>query len=235
MLDIRELDTGYGNFQVLKQVSLSVPDGEVVALFGHNGAGKSTLLRAIFGQLPRWSGSVDYKERPHDVRDAAENARRGLRYVPQEGNTFPNLSVEDNLLLGVHALDPDALLLSQRLAAVYDLFPLLYERRGNPARVLSGGERQMLAVSLALMTAPDLLLLDEPSLGLAPVAVQRLFDSLARMQQEQGTTILLVEQNVNEALRLAKSVYVMHEGTIVFHGPSSERDEIIRHLWGLRH
>ncbi len=233
MLEVEGLVSGYGKFQVLRDLSLHVPQGQVVALLGHNGAGKSTTLKSLFGVLPRWSGSVRYKGQAHDVTDSATNARMGLRYVPQERNTFPGLPVEVNLKLGIHGVAADIALTEKRIAEVYELFPVLYERRGSLAQVLSGGERQMLAISLALMTAPELLLLDEPSLGLAPVAVQRLFDALGKMQRERGLSILLVEQNMNEALRLAHSVYVMQEGSIVFHGPATEREEIIRHLWGL--
>lgn len=233
MLEVRALVSGYAKFQVLKGVDLSVPRGRIVTLLGHNGAGKSTALRAIFGVLPRWSGSVRYKGQTHDVRDSGENARMGMRYVPQERNTFPGLPVEVNLKLGMHGISADGATLRRRIGEVYELFPVLYERRAGLAQVLSGGERQMLAISLALMTAPELLLLDEPSLGLAPVAVQRLFDALGKMQKDRGMSILLVEQNMNEALRLAHSVYVMQEGGIVFHGAAAQKEEIIRHLWGL--
>lgn len=233
MLDVRGISAGYGSFQVLHGIDLAVQDGEVVALFGHNGAGKSTLLKTIYGELRETAGQVLLAGEVRTRRDGATSARLGVRYVPQEGNVFPNMSIEDNLRLGAYSLKPDTDLLNQRKGEVFDLFPILYERRSVLARSLSGGERQMLAISLALMTAPRLLLLDEPSSGLAPVMVQRVFDAIRRLQTEMGATVLIVEQNVNEALRLAGRAYVMQEGRIVFSAAATEREPIIHHLWGL--
>ena len=233
MLDVRGISAGYGNFQVLHGIDLTVRDGEIVALFGHNGAGKSTLLKTIYGELPQSAGEVLVAGEARVRRDGAMSARLGVRYVPQEGNVFPNMSIEDNLRLGAYSVDPDPDLLTQRMDEVFELFPILRQRRLLMARSLSGGERQMLAISLALMTAPKLLLLDEPSSGLAPVMVQRVFDAIRRLRDEMGATVLLVEQNVNEALRLAERAYVMQEGRIVFTAEASEREAIIHHLWGL--
>jgi branched-chain amino acid transport system ATP-binding protein len=220
MLEVRDLTTGYGSFEVLHGVALDVPAKEIVALLGHNGAGKTTLLRALSGQLARWSGTVAF-------------GGRRLRYVPQERNVFPHLTVEANLRLGAYPLSGGKQELAERLAGVFALFPVLAERRRASASVLSGGQRQMLAVGIALMTAPDLLLLDEPSTGLAPVMVARIFETLDQLRQQLGIAMLLVEQNVNEALRLAGTAYVMQEGRIVFHAPSEMKQEIIHHLWGL--
>jgi branched-chain amino acid transport system ATP-binding protein len=233
MLEVRGVSAGYGSFQVLHEVDLAVEDGEIVALFGHNGAGKSTLLKTIYGELRETAGDVLLAGEMRPRRDGATSARLGVRYVPQEGNTFPNMSIEDNLRLGAYSVDPEPELLTQRMDEVFDLFPILRERRSVPARSLSGGERQMLAISLALMTAPRLLLLDEPSSGLAPLMVQRVFDAIRRLQTEMGATVLLVEQNVNEALRLAARAYVMQEGHIIFSAAAAEREAIIHHLWGL--
>jgi branched-chain amino acid transport system ATP-binding protein len=233
MLEVRGISAGYGNFQVLHGIDLAVHDGEIVALFGHNGAGKSTLLKTIYGELPQSAGEVLVAGEARARREGATSARLGVRYVPQEGNVFPNMSIEDNLRLGAYSVDPDPELLTRRMTEVFELFPILLERRLIMARSLSGGERQMLAISLALMTAPKLLLLDEPSSGLAPVMVQRVFDAIRRLRDEMGATVLLVEQNVNEALRLAERAYVMQEGRIVFTAAATEREAIIHHLWGL--
>ena len=234
MLEVRSLTSGYGSFEVLHGVSLSVPDNGIVALLGHNGAGKSTLLKSIVGELPLLGGQVLFKGQPRAGGGGAATARLGIRYVPQEGNTFPALSITDNLKLGAYAVKPDRAALEQSMEQVFTLFPILRERRSALASVLSGGERQMLAISLGLMTAPQLLLLDEPSSGLAPITAQRVFDAIRQMCAELGTTVLLVEQNVNEALKLASHVYVMQEGRIVYAAPASDREAIIHHLWGLR-
>lgn len=233
MLDTRDLHAGYGPFEVLKGISIEVPDRTIVALLGHNGAGKSTLLKAIAGQIPTRSGQTYYQGEPVARRDAGAAARMGIRYVPQDGNVFPNMTLRDNLIAGAYSANPGAAELAKQLAVVYALFPPLQEREHVYARVLSGGQRQMLAISMALMTAPKMLLLDEPSAGLSPTNVQRLFASFGSMRDELGTSVLLVEQNVNEALRVAASAYVMQEGRIVFNAPASEREPIIAHLWGL--
>jgi branched-chain amino acid transport system ATP-binding protein len=201
-------------------VSLDVPVKDIVTLLGHNGAGKTTLVRAIAGHLARWSGTVNFNG-------------RSLRYVPQERNVFSNLSVEANLRLGAYPVTGGKNAVAERMAEVFRVFPVLAERRRVAASVLSGGQRQMLAIAIALMTAPDLLLLDEPSTGLAPVVVARVFDTVQHMCDQLGMSVLLVEQNVNEALRLASSAYVMQEGRIVFHAPSARKQDIVRHLWGL--
>jgi branched-chain amino acid transport system ATP-binding protein len=233
MLEIRDVHAGYGNFEVLHGVGLEVGDCEIVTLLGHNGAGKSTLLKAIAGNIPTTGGEVFFKGEPLARRAPGAAAKAGVRYVPQEANVFPNISVLDNLKIGSYALNPDAELLQTKLEGVYALFPVLKERAKAYARVLSGGQRQMLAISMALMTSPQLLLLDEPSSGLSPVNTQRVFDSIARMRDEMGTSVLLVEQNVNEGLRVAKRAYVMQEGRMVFNAPTAEREAVIHHLWGL--
>ena len=233
MLETVDLHAGYGPFEVLHGISLAVPDRTIVTLLGHNGAGKSTLLKAIAGQIQTASGRTLFAGEPVVRRDPGATARMGIRYVPQDANVFPNMTLRDNLTVGAYAVNPDAAELALQLGVVYALFPALQEREGIYARVLSGGQRQMLAISMALMTAPKMLLLDEPSAGLSPVNVQRLFDTFASMRDELGTSVLLVEQNVNEALRVAANAYVMQEGRIVFHAPSSEREAVIQHLWGL--
>jgi branched-chain amino acid transport system ATP-binding protein len=233
MLETRDVHAGYGAFEVLHGISLAVPDRTIVTLLGHNGAGKSTLLKAIAGQIPTVAGATLFDGTPVVRRDAGAAARMGIRYVPQDANVFPNMTLRDNLIAGAYAANAGAAELARQFAVVYALFPALQEREHLYARVLSGGQRQMLAISMALMTAPKMLLLDEPSAGLSPVNVQRLFDSFTAMRDELGTSVLLVEQNVNEALRIAATAYVMREGRIVYHGSAGERDAVIAQLWGL--
>ena len=233
MLEVRELVAGHGAYEVLHSVSLAVGEGEIVTLLGHNGAGKSTLLKAVCGTIATSAGQVRYGNEPIARRNAGETAHLGIRYVPQEGNVFPNLTIYENLKLGAYVLNPRPAELAARLEDVFTLFPVLRERQSAFARVLSGGQRQMLGISIALMTAPRLLLLDEPSAGLSPVNVQRVFDAIGEMRERLRMSVLLVEQNVTEALRLAGRAYVMQEGRIVFEAPATEREAIIHHLWGL--
>jgi branched-chain amino acid transport system ATP-binding protein len=233
MLEIEQLRAGYGMFEVLDRVDLAVPDGATVALLGHNGAGKSTLLKTVFGLLPVRGGRVRFDGADVTRARAFEKGVLGMRFVPQDGNVFANLTIEDNLKLGALKLPGDRAALAARIDEIYETFPILRERRAEAARVLSGGERQMLAISIALMTAPRLLLLDEPSAGLAPKLVQRLFDMVRQVQSRLSMAVLVVEQNVNEALRAAEDVYILEEGRIVYHGPSSEKKEIVRKLWRL--
>lgn len=211
ILEASDLVAGYGKKLVLHGVSLRVDAGEIVALIGHNGAGKTTLLKTLFGLLPANRGEVRYAGRPITGRRAALNVRDGLSFVPQGHGIFTDLTVRENLELGGYSLgaaDPE------RLAPIYDLFPILKEREGQRAGTLSGGQQQMLALGLALVLRPKLLLLDEPSLGLAPVLVQRVLESVEEINRRFGTAVLLVEQNVKQALRIAGRVYVMKVGQI---------------------
>mgnify|MGYP001602892866 FL=1 len=189
VLEASDLVAGYGRKQVLHGVSLRVEAAEIVALIGHNGAGKTTLLKTLFGLLPALGGEVRYGGRSITGRRAALNVRDGLSFVPQGHGIFTDLTVRENLELGgysVGAADPD------RLAAIYDLFPILKERQDQRAGTLSGGQQQMLALGLALVLRPKLLLLDEPSLGLAPVLVQRVLESVQEINRRFGTAVLLV-------------------------------------------
>ena len=229
VLEASDLVAGYGRKQVLHGVSLRVEAAEIVALIGHNGAGKTTLLKTLFGLLPALGGEVRYGGRSITGRRAALNVRDGLSFVPQGHGIFTDLTVRENLELGgysVGAADPD------RLAAIYDLFPILKERQDQRAGTLSGGQQQMLALGLALVLRPKLLLLDEPSLGLAPVLVQRVLESVQEINRRFGTAVLLVEQNVKQALRIAGRVYVMKVGQISL----EDRAEALlerRDLWTL--
>ena len=233
MLEIGGLRSGHGNFEALDRVDLRVAAGQIVALLGHNGAGKSTLLKAVFGLLPVRGGTIIFDGADVTHARAFDKAARGMRFVPQEANVFPNLSVEDNLRLGALKLPGDRAGLGARIEDIFDTFQILRERRASRARVLSGGERQMLAISIALMTSPKLLLLDEPSAGLAPLAVARLFELIRQIQHRLGTAVLLVEQNVNQALQVAARAYVLEEGRVVFDGPSDDKENIVRKLWRL--
>ncbi|MBI4590781.1 MAG: ABC transporter ATP-binding protein [Candidatus Rokubacteria bacterium] len=211
ILEALDLVAGYGKKEVLHGVSLRVEAGEIVGLIGHNGAGKTTLLRVLFGLLPVQRGEVRYAGRPITGRRPALNVKDGLSFVPQGHGIFTDLTVRENLELGGHSLgeaDPD------RVAAIYNLFPILMGRRDQRAGTLSGGQQQMLALGLALMLRPKLLLLDEPSLGLAPILVQRVLESVVEINRRFGTAVLLVEQNVKQALRIAGRVYVMKVGQI---------------------
>jgi branched-chain amino acid transport system ATP-binding protein len=233
MLELKLLRAGYGSFEVLRAIDLQVADRAIVALVGHNGAGKSTLLKAAFGVVPVAGGTVVFDGTDITRGKSFDKCTAGIRLVPQEGNVFFGLSIEDNLQLGALKLPGGRDQANARSAEIFEIFPILKERRASPARVLSGGERQMLAISIALMTSPKLLLLDEPSAGLAPILVTRLFEMIKSINERLGAAVLLVEQNVNEALKIASDVYVLEEGRMVFHGPSSERESIIRHLWRL--
>jgi branched-chain amino acid transport system ATP-binding protein len=233
MLEVDGLRAGYGPFEVLHGITLTVADRGIVALLGHNGAGKSTLLKAVAGQLAASGGDVSFNGAPLERRDPGMTARAGIRYVPQEANVFPSISVHDNLRIGAYTLARKSTAFRGHLERVYALFPVLREKAALAARLLSGGQRQMLAIAMALMTSPQVLLLDEPSAGLSPLNVQRVFDAIVQMRDDFGMSVLLVEQNVNEALRICESAYVMQEGRIVFHGPATEQAAIIHHLWGL--
>ncbi len=231
MLEVRGISIAYGAFEVLHRVKVTVGERRIVGLFGHNGAGKSSLLKGIYGVLPVCAGTVTFAGEETTNDRPLRQAMRGIRFVPQEGNVFPNLTVQDNLRIGALHLAGDDAVHAARFHDVYEIFPILRERQGARAHVLSGGERQMLAVSIALMTRPKLLLLDEPSAGLAPILVKRIFETIRAIRERFGVSVLLVEQNVNEALRIIDDACVLEEGRVVFTGTASEKDQIVRHLW----
>jgi len=228
LLSARGVETGYDDFQVLYGVDVDVRDDEVVLVFGPNGAGKSTLMRALVGSLLLWAGSVEMGGEDLTGLDANQIVPRGVAYVPQAENVFPNLTVDENLDIGtIHAAEPEA-----RRGAMFDLFPRLEDRRGQEAATLSGGERQMLAMARALVPDPEILLVDEPSAGLAPQLVERTFEHVDRVRQA-GTAVLMVEQNVTAALAVADRGYVLDMGENRFEGDAeSIRDsERIRELY----
>ena len=219
MLKIIDLTAAYGSIPALENVSLTVPSGHIVALIGANGAGKTTLMRAITGIHRPLAGKIIFAN--HEIQDLTtpEIMRRGLAISPEGRRIFPGLTVLENLILGGY-YSPERRL-RRDLEVVYDLFPRLEERLQQPAGTLSGGEQQMLALGRALMSRPKMLLLDEPSLGLAPLLAQEVFKNLHKINL-RGTTILLVEQNAAAALRLAHYAYVLETGHIIFEGPGQE-------------
>ena len=219
VLDVEDIHVFYGNIEALKGISLQIRAGEIVTLIGANGAGKSTTLAAISGlQRPR-AGRISYAGRDLTGVPAYEIVTLGLSQAPEGRQIFPRMTVRENLEMGAFARSRQDL--SADFARVFDLFPALKEREAQPGGTLSGGEQQMLAIGRALMSRPKLLLLDEPSLGLAPIIVSRIFKIIEEINR-QGTTILLVEQNAKAALRLASRAYVMESGRIVMQGPAAE-------------
>lgn len=213
MLELRNVDTFYGNIQALRQVSLTVNEGEIVTLIGANGAGKSTTLMTICGINRARSGTILWNnEAIHDLPPHAI-VRSGISQVPEGRLIFPDLTVQENLDLGAF-LRNDKANIARDMDYVLDLFPILAKRRHQSGGTLSGGEQQMLAISRALMGRPKLLLLDEPSLGLAPIIIRQIFEIIQTVNQN-GTTVFLVEQNANQALRIANRGYVMENGSIV--------------------
>ncbi len=230
LLEVKNLDVGYQEKQVLFKVSLTVEPGEFVALIGHNGAGKTTFLKAVCGFLKASNGRVVYKEKDITNKSPAVNVKKGLSFVHQEKSLFPNLSVLENLKLAAYAIGKDAEL-AERLEVVYRLFPILREREKQLAETLSGGQQKQLAVGMAMLVRPELLLLDEPSLGLSPNIVHELGKVLQEIQA-MGTTILLVEQNVKMAISLAQRIYVMRTGQIIL---EDTRENMLQResLWDL--
>jgi len=220
MLRLDNVSAGYGGFQALFGVDLEVKAGETVAVIGPNGAGKTTLLRVISRLIDPGSGDIVMEGRRLNDVPAHEVIGVGITHVPENRRLFPRLSVEDNLRMGAFSPASRAKF-SQRLAFVYELFPRMQERRRQPAGTLSGGEQQMCAIGRALMSDPKLLLLDEPSAGLAPVVMQSIFEVVRKMSAE-GYTVLIVEQNIRQVLRIAQRGYLLETGRIKASGSSAE-------------
>ncbi len=227
MLEVNNIEVVYNDvILVLKGISLSVPDKGIVALLGANGAGKSTVLKAISGLLQNQNGeltggAISFAGQPIHDRDPDRIVKLGISMVPEGRRIFDDLTVQENLLIGSY-VRPDRDGVKQDLAMVYQYFPVLAERRHQRSVYLSGGEQQMLAVGRALMSQPRLIMLDEPSLGLAPLLVRSIFDILSRINQEHGTSLLLVEQNARLALNFASYGYIMENGRIMLDGSSQE-------------
>jgi branched-chain amino acid transport system ATP-binding protein len=220
LLDLENVEAGYDLLQVLWDVTLHVDEGEFVALLGPNGAGKTTALRTIAGFLKPLEGAISFRGRAIGGAPAHAVSRMGLGYVSESLNLFPAMSVGENLQIGANAVR-DKVQVASTLDLVFQLFPRLLERRDQLAGTLSGGERKMLAIGRGLMGSPSLLLVDEPSLGLAPMATVATFEALKALRK-RGVTILLVEQNVNTTLRLVDRAYVLEQGRIVLEGTGEQ-------------
>ena len=235
MLELKKVKTFYGNIQALKEVSIEVSEGEIITLIGANGAGKSTTLMSICGIVPPRSGEITFMGEP--IQDMAPNniVSLGISQVPEGRRIFPFLTVAENLDMGAF-LRNDKDEIKRDIDYIYDLFPILAERRNQAGGTLSGGEQQMLAISRALMAKPRLLLLDEPSLGLAPLVVKQIFEIVKKINAESKTTIFLVEQNANMALKVAHRGYVMETGRVTFSDTAQNlmaNDEVKKAYLGL--
>ena len=220
MLELNRINTFYGKIQALRDVSLKVEDGEIVTLIGANGAGKSTTLMSICGVIHPRSGEILFDGKPIQQLPAPEIVKRGISQVPEGRLIFPELTVRENLDLGAF-LRTDKKGIADDMEYVFQRFPILRERVSQTGGTLSGGEQQMLALGRALMARPRLLLLDEPSLGLAPIIIQQIFKIIQKVN-EDGTTVFLVEQNANQALHIANRGYVMENGVVVMEGKAQE-------------
>jgi branched-chain amino acid transport system ATP-binding protein len=221
LLKVDDLVAGYGKKQILNGVSLEVAPGEIVALIGHNGAGKSTLLKAVFGLLRVWGGKVCYDGTELKKQTPRELLRTGMAYVPQGNRVFTDLTVQENMEMGGVTL-PRKELLKAGIERALTLFPVLRERLKQRAGTLSGGEKQMLALANALIVSPRMLLLDEPSLGLAPAMVTEALGRIQQISRDSKVSVLIVEQKVREVLKVAKRVCVLRMGRVSFAGPSEE-------------
>jgi len=217
MLVVDKLRTGYGRKQVVFDVDIHVNEGEVVGVFGHNGSGKSTTIKAVLGVLPVQQGKVFFHGRDVTNAGSRANVKAGMAMIPSERFVFQDLTVLDNLLLG-GANEADTDKRAKRLELVNELFPILKERAEQVAGTMSGGQQRMVSLGLALMSGPTLLMLDEPSLGLAPAVVQQIFDRVRHLADEEGLSVLLLEQNVSQALRIVDRADVMRSGRVLLEG-----------------
>jgi branched-chain amino acid transport system ATP-binding protein len=230
-LEIRDVSVAYGDIQALWDVSLGVKEGEIVALIGPNGAGKTTLMRAVAGLQPLKSGTIHLAEKALHAMPAYRIVDQGVILVPEGRRLFGGLTVMDNLELGAYSKRAREVR-ADTLKLVFELFPLLAERKDQRANTMSGGQQQMLAIGRALMGVPKLLMLDEPSLGLGPLVVENIFETVQHMNQ-QGVTIFLVEQNARKALELADRAYILEQGRIVSTGLGQEllHDDLVRQAY----
>jgi branched-chain amino acid transport system ATP-binding protein len=236
VLKLLNVESSYGPIKAIRGVSLQVRRGEIATVLGSNGAGKTTILKTISGIIDPRKGSVEFKGQDITARDPAYIVQEGLSHVPEGREVFPLLSVHDNLLMGAFTrADRDGV--AKDLATVYGYFPILKERAAQDAGLLSGGQQQMLAISRALMADPDLILLDEPSLGLSPKLTKEIFEIVVRINRERGTTILLVEQHANMALNASDYGYVLENGRIVMEDTCAnlrEKDDIKEFYLGMK-
>jgi branched-chain amino acid transport system ATP-binding protein len=214
VLQVDKLQAGYGRKQVVFDVDLAVGQGEILGVFGHNGSGKSTTIRTILGITPVLGGTIKFNGKDVTKANSRSNVKAGMAMIPSERFVFADLTVMDNLLLG-GANDVDVDRRAKRLELVRSLFPILVERSGQLAGTMSGGQQRMVSLGMALMASPTLLMLDEPSLGLAPAVVQQIFSTVRRLADEEGLAVLLLEQNVGQALRIVDRVSVMRSGRVI--------------------
>jgi len=221
MLEVENLESGYGPMQVLWKPGLQVKKGTITSLLGPNGAGKSTLLATVFGSIAAWGGKVFYEGADITRTPSHKKVQSGMALVPEGKHLFPNMTVEENLKMGAYLKRAEAHR-QESFAQVYELFPRLKERKRQMAGLLSGGEQQMVTIARSLMTRPKLMMLDEPSQGLAPLLVELVFETIRKMKDDFGLTILLVEQNADASLKAADYVYILHEGTIKAEGTAAQ-------------
>jgi branched-chain amino acid transport system ATP-binding protein len=217
VLSVERLDAFYGKKQVLFGINLTLDDRRIAAVIGPNGAGKSTILRTVFGLVPQHSGAILFDNNDRSDANPADNISAGIAFVPQGARVFRDLTVFENLRMGGYTVARSVL--TARCEDVLQAFPILRERRTQTAGALSGGERQMLAFGMALMLRPRLLLIDEPSIGLAPKLVTQVFDTIVRIRDEFGTAVLIVEQQAQQVLRIANQVFVIRAGYLISQGP----------------
>ena len=236
LLILANVESAYGPVRAIRGVSLSVPKGSIVTVLGANGAGKTTILKTISGIIDPQKGSIHFKGEAIDRKEPAEIVRRGICHVPEGREVFPLLSVYDNLVMGAYTRrDADGI--RRDMEMVYNYFPILKERVKQDAGLLSGGQQQMLAISRAIMGQPEMMLLDEPSLGLSPKLTQEIFDIIVRINRERGTTMLMVEQNASMALGIAEYGYVLEVGRIVMEDTCArlrEKDDIKEFFLGVK-
>ena len=236
VLKLNNVESAYGPIKAIRGVSLQVRRGEIATVLGSNGAGKTTILKTISGIIDPRKGTIDFKGNAITARDPASIVQQGLSHVPEGREVFPLLSVRDNLVMGAYTRkDRDGV--ARDMETVFGYFPILRERAAQDAGLLSGGQQQMLAISRALMAAPDLILLDEPSLGLSPKLTREIFEIVVRINRERGTTILLVEQNANMALNAADYGYVLENGRIVMEDTCAklrEKEDIREFYLGMK-
>ena len=228
LLDVKALKVSYGGIQAVRGIDMHVEEGELVALIGSNGAGKTSTLKALAGILPSGAGKIQFDGRTLNGVPAYQRVSMGIALVPEGRGVFARLSVSENLLMGAYSRNDAGI--NDDLARMYDLFPRLLERRNQLAGTLSGGEQQMLAMARALMSRPRLLMLDEPSMGLAPLMVKKIFETI-REVAAQGMSILLVEQNARLALQVAHRGYVMESGAITLSGESLLKSDAVRRAY----
>jgi branched-chain amino acid transport system ATP-binding protein len=217
LLEARDLQVAYGDIRAVSGVSFSLEKGELVSIIGANGAGKTSVLGAVMGLVALKKGVIRFKGRDITGQPAHHRARSGIRIVPERARVFPRLTVLENLMTGVYGLRKQ-LPVGDRIAWLYELFPILQERCDQPAKTLSGGEQQQLAIARALISDPELLLVDEVSMGLMPKLADQVFELLAQLNSDHGLTILLVEQNAMASLEISKRAYVLETGTVAFYG-----------------